>query len=234
MTEREWRKAVWPGIMLDYLTQTCRVQRSGCGRRKLRLFGVAYCRRVEHLLKIADLRKLIDSVEEWADDLKKKVSVLKLAVRSRVTEGCGVADDMIADYYADLLRQYARSHLAAMAVSWLGCDTAEYGSRCYANAALALEGENIVEETSRQCDILRDIFGNPFRAPPKFDKRWRTDTAASLARGMYESRDFGAMPILADALQDAGCDSDPILNHCRSEGPHVRGCWVVDLVLGKA
>ena len=50
---------------------------------------------------------------------------------------------------------------------------------------------------------------------------------------MYDARDFSAMPILADALQDAGCDSDDILNHCRSGGVHVRGCWVVDLVLGK-
>jgi hypothetical protein len=50
---------------------------------------------------------------------------------------------------------------------------------------------------------------------------------------MYESREFGAMPILADALQDAGCNNDAILNHCREPGEHVRGCWVVDLVLGR-
>jgi hypothetical protein len=50
---------------------------------------------------------------------------------------------------------------------------------------------------------------------------------------MYESRDFGPMLILADALQDSGCDNPDILTHCRSDGPHVRGCWVVDLVLGK-
>jgi hypothetical protein len=81
--------------------------------------------------------------------------------------------------------------------------------------------------------LLRDIFGNPFR-PVAFDKQWRTDTAVSIARGMYDSRDFGAMPILADALQDAGCDNEDVLNHCRGPGPHVRGCWVVDLVLGKA
>ena len=80
---------------------------------------------------------------------------------------------------------------------------------------------------------LELVGPNPFR-PIAFSPEWRTDTAASLARHMYESHEFGAMPILADALQDAGCDSDPILNHCRSEGPHVRGCWVVDLVLGKA
>jgi hypothetical protein len=81
--------------------------------------------------------------------------------------------------------------------------------------------------------LLRDIFGNPFR-PVAFDPAWRTDTAVSLASQMYESRDFGAMPILADALQDAGCTSDDILGHCRdSHATHVRGCWVVDLVLDK-
>ncbi|VTT98118.1 Uncharacterized protein OS=Sorangium cellulosum (strain So ce56) GN=sce5710 PE=4 SV=1 [Gemmataceae bacterium] len=80
--------------------------------------------------------------------------------------------------------------------------------------------------------LLRDIFGNPFR-PVAFDGVWRTSTAVALARGMYESRDFGPMPILADALQDAGCENEEVLGHCRGGGPHVRGCWVVDLVLGK-
>jgi len=81
-------------------------------------------------------------------------------------------------------------------------------------------------------DRLRDVFGNPFQ-PVTFAPEWRTDTAVTLARQMYESREFGAMPILADALQDAGCDSTDVLDHCRGPGPHVRGCWVCDLVLGK-
>ncbi|AWM42247.1 hypothetical protein C1280_14260 [Gemmata obscuriglobus] len=79
---------------------------------------------------------------------------------------------------------------------------------------------------------MRDIFGNPFR-PVTFSLEWRTETTVALAAQMYESRDFSVMPILADALQDAGCDSADILDHCRGSGPHVRGCWVVDLVLGK-
>lgn len=79
---------------------------------------------------------------------------------------------------------------------------------------------------------LRDIVGNPFR-PAAFSTCWRTDTAVALARQMYESREFGAMPILADALQDAGCENEDVLGHCRGEGPHVRGCWVVDQVLNK-
>ncbi|MBN9119949.1 MAG: hypothetical protein J0I06_12435 [Planctomycetes bacterium] len=81
--------------------------------------------------------------------------------------------------------------------------------------------------------LLHDIFGNPFLLVP-FSTAWRTDTAVTLARQMYESRDFSAMPILADALQDAGCDSADVLAHCRdADQPHVRGCWVTDLVLGK-
>lgn len=75
---------------------------------------------------------------------------------------------------------------------------------------------------------------NPFR-PVAFDSAWRTSTAIALAQQMYESRDFSAMPILADALQDAGCDNADVLDHCRDQNAtHVRGCWVVDALLGKA
>ena len=90
------------------------------------------------------------------------------------------------------------------------------------------------ERRDRVCaELLREVFGNPHR-PVRFDPAWRTDTAVAIARQMYDSREFSAMPILADALQDAGCDSDELLNHCRSAtATHVRGCWVVDLVLGK-
>jgi hypothetical protein len=89
------------------------------------------------------------------------------------------------------------------------------------------------DEASIQVGFNKDIFGNPFR-PAVFSPSWRTDTAISLARTMYDSREFSAMPILADALQDAGCDSDDVLTHCRdANATHVRGCWVCDLVLGK-
>jgi hypothetical protein len=80
--------------------------------------------------------------------------------------------------------------------------------------------------------LLRDIFGNPFR-PVSFDPRWRTADTLGLARGIYEDRAFDRLPLLADALMDAGCADEQVIGHCRSEGAHVRGCWVVDLVLGK-
>jgi hypothetical protein len=99
-------------------------------------------------------------------------------------------------------------------------------------AAMAVTRETLHILQREQCAWLRCLFANPFR-PVTFSPEWRTDTAIALARQMYDSRDFTAMPILADALQDAGCDNEGILDHCRGEGPHVRGCWVVDLVLGK-
>jgi hypothetical protein len=86
------------------------------------------------------------------------------------------------------------------------------------------------EASALYAHFLRELHGNPFR-PVAADPSWLTSTVVVLARQMYESRDFSAMPILADALQDAGCDNDDILNHCRdTTALHVRGCWVVDLV----
>ena len=80
--------------------------------------------------------------------------------------------------------------------------------------------------------MIRELFANPFH-PATFDPQWRTATVVAMVRGMYEARDFSAMPILADALEDAGCEDLDILDHCRGGSTHVRGCWVVDRILGK-
>jgi hypothetical protein len=81
-------------------------------------------------------------------------------------------------------------------------------------------------------DLIRDIFGNRFR-PVAVEPSWLTPTTVQYAEGIYEGRAFDRLPTIADALQDAGCDNEQILTHCRGAGLHVRGCWVVDLVLGK-
>src|SRR6202035_3906812 len=95
-------------------------------------------------------------------------------------------------------------------------------------ARSAAEASNNPEEALpierlSQCTLLRDIFGNPFR-PVTLIPSWLTPTVVALAHQMYDSRDFSAMPILADALQDGGCENAQILEHCRGTGPHVRGC----------
>jgi hypothetical protein len=88
-----------------------------------------------------------------------------------------------------------------------------------------------VDPDLHSVELLREVYGNPYRLLP-FAPAWRTSTATTLARQMYDSGDFGAMPILADALQDAGCDDGAILDHCRDANQlHVRGCWVLDHVL---
>jgi hypothetical protein len=80
--------------------------------------------------------------------------------------------------------------------------------------------------------LIIDIIGNPFR-PVVLDPTWLTSTVVALAAGIYGEKAFDRMQILADALQDAGCEDSDVLEHCRDGLPHVRGCWVVDLLLGK-
>src|SRR5581483_9370855 len=89
------------------------------------------------------------------------------------------------------------------------------------------------EERAKPCSWIRDMFPNPFQ-PVIFDPQWRTQKALALANQIYTDRAFDRMPILADALEEAGCTNADILNHCRQPGEHVRGCWVVDLLLGKS
>jgi hypothetical protein len=88
-------------------------------------------------------------------------------------------------------------------------------------------------EHERQSQLLRCVMGNPFRPAVVIESRWQTSTVIDLATAIYEECAFDRMPILADALMDAACDNDEITGHCRSEGPHVKGCWVIDLLLGK-
>jgi hypothetical protein len=87
-----------------------------------------------------------------------------------------------------------------------------------------------------QAGLLHEIFGNPFR-PAALDPSWlawHDGAVRKMARAIYDERRFADLPILADALEDAGCAEAAILAHCREPGEHVRGCWVVDLLLGKA
>jgi hypothetical protein len=102
------------------------------------------------------------------------------------------------------------------------------------SAASAILQSAEARERERQCHLLRDIVGNPFR-PVGIDPlwlSWRDGTIPKIAQTIYEERAFDRLPILADALVDAGCTNEDILKHCREAGEHVRGCWVVDLLTG--
>ncbi len=105
------------------------------------------------------------------------------------------------------------------------------------NWALRLTGggEPPTEGHFNEPGLIRDVFGNPFQ-PSSISPLARARnncTILKLAQGIYTDNAFDRLPILANALEDAGCDNANILAHCRGGGEHVRGCWVVDLILGK-
>lgn len=85
-----------------------------------------------------------------------------------------------------------------------------------------------------ECSIVRCVIGNPFRPAPHLSDAIRTSTVVSIATAIYDENAWDRLAVLADALEEAGCDNAEVLAHCRGRGPHVRGCWVVDLLLGKS
>jgi hypothetical protein len=213
MTEAEWLACPEPESLLKHI-------RDGASDRRLRLFACACCYRVYAGQEEGDEWAAVGVAERYADGL---ASAEELAGAEGEMD-CGDYRYGPADYAAspDVGAAVGAAAAAALLIKY---------NLTYPDAHRARLYE---VELAAQAALLRDIFGNPFR-PVHFSDSWRTDTAVSLARQMYESRDFSAMPILADALQDAGCESDNILSHCRDTSlTHVRGCWVVDLMLGKA
>ena len=199
--------------------------------RKLRLLGCACCRKAWSIYSQV-AQHAVEMAERFADGLATKSECRDaenaLANAAHVNGPRELVNNSAYRAAASVPRKvawdYASVVLTHPAYPFRG---PKYERFCRERDAL------IAKESNEHLDLLRDIFGNPFR-PVMFDSNWRTTTAIQLAQHMYDSRDFSAMPILADALQDAGCDKADILDHCRRPGPHVRGCWVVDLVLGKA
>ena len=237
MTEAEWLTTTSTYNMLTRSPAVCDQ------RRKLWLFGCACFRRQWHLLVDQRTRRYVETAERHIDG---HCSDCEIDAAWESFDTAWRDDSLASDGHLDPYRALRKltGRISPYGSLDLACRVAE-GFACYATKTHHTDtGDDWDEEKSAnwkshdrqeikdQADLLRDIFGNPFR-PVTFSPSWSTGTALSLAQGMYESRDFSAMPILADALQDAGCDSADVLDHCRGPGPHVRGCWVVDLVLGK-
>ena len=217
MNEAEWLNSHDPRAMLQDVGNTA-------SERMLLLFCVACCRAIGAPHPDRD-GPIIEAVERYADGIGSEAEVIR-AVRAYDSDYC--LAHRIAQFFEIRGHGYDLSlHLHAAGVtntaSWIGLG--QGGSELE-------RGAEIGRRAREQAALLRDIIGYPFR-PVAFDPAWRTSNAVALAAQMYESRDFSAMPILADALQDAGCETAEILDHCRSAGPHVRGCWVVDFVLAR-
>lgn len=238
ITRRQWRLSQSPGEMIDHLEVTQDVDETRSGKRMLRLFHVACCRRGSSMLERDPVRPVLEAAERYADGAYQRDRMIRLVERVRADLWNALPDEIVvSEEYLFAELQYGHlppqiDHLR-IAVLDIGDPRQAYELEShYLTIAHGVAGRGLVAELSLQCALLRDIFGDPFHLVA-FNPAWRTDTAVTLARAMYESRNFSAMPILADALEDADCHDDVILSHCRDpEQVHVRGCWVVDAVLG--
>jgi hypothetical protein len=219
MTEDKWITAANPLNLLLHVKRAAPGLRTKHGRRKFRLFASGCARRALTEQSTA-LLPAIEAAERFADgemDTTELYAISTTIFRSPV--------------WKSLPRSMQTVVLRLI-------DPETWGSvqvwRWVTNPDMdTLRGNKPIEEKRHLAALVRDLFGNPYR-PVKFDRSWRTSTAVALTDGIYADRAFDRLPILADALEEAGCDSGEVLAHCRGDGPHARGCWVVDLVLGKA
>lgn len=218
MTEEAWLQCSDPTAMLEFLNR--RVT-----DRKLRLFAASCLRQNWDALYDPREQQAVEVAEQLADG-RADDERLKTAEENllNLRDECDDADlEFVLSVPLDLL------------LPKFSIDSATSCARCTASHAEYAEGgfDGLEEELrDEQAFMLRDIVGNPFR-PVAFNPRWRSADTVGLARGIYDERAFDRLPLLADALMDAGCADEQVIGHCRSDGPHVRGCWVVDLVLGK-
>ena len=223
MTEAEWLACTDPRVMVGFLEDKV-------SDRKWRLFACAYCRTLLwDLLPDAGVRHAIAVSEAYADGqvpesaLETQMSILRAVARGAVGRVAKVP--YVPDYVPDAAKSREERELDAL--EW-----AEWAVRIPESGFWIAESE---EERKHQCALLRDLLGNPFRLVT-VDPGWLTregNSVLKLARAIYDEGRFDQMPVLADALEDAGSLNADLHAHMRGPGPHVRGCWAVDLLLGK-
>jgi hypothetical protein len=228
MTASDWLGCTDPEEMLKFL-------RGKASDRKLRLFAVACCRRIWHLLEDERSRRAVEIAEQVADGMLPHDALRSAQRDAWEAVPCASGDSHVsaaraagraAEPEAYLAGRYTRNEFVE-----LGGEIAEerrsvgpVGEQAYWRGRA--DGER------RLAWLLRCIFGNPFR-PTTTDPAWLNSNLLDLAQTIYEERAFHRMPELADTLEEAGCHDTDILDHCRGPGPHVRGCWLIDAILGK-
>jgi hypothetical protein len=218
VTEAQWLAENDPTPLLMFL-------RDRGEPRRLWLFAVACCRHFRQVIETDFGRNIVEAVERHADGIlpytaiRTAVLALNRFLRSDVPSS-------ILYLNSSLVGAFGGPY--AWAAAWKVDD--------YTRRVIRMTGRNGCKENAFRADVVRCIFINPFRPRPTIDPdwlRWNDGTVPRLARSIYDERRFGDLPILHDALLDAGCDDSNILDHCKDPGPHVRGCWVLDLLLAK-
>ncbi len=214
MDEAAFDRCTDPHAMLSFLTDRARLS-----ERKARLVAAACCRRCWHLLVDERSRKAVEVAEQYADGAADRTARASAeADANRAAGGLRGRSWFVA--LAAKMATAGRIPLPAVIASTPSDDL--------------LRPEEIEARRCGQADLLRDLIGPlPFRQV-LFDPSWRTPAVMALATVIYDDRRFEDLPILADALEEAGADDAEILGHLRQKEPsHVRGCWCLDLVIGK-
>jgi hypothetical protein len=242
VTEAEWLACADPHEMLGTL-------RAKGSERKLRLFAAACCRRAAFM------------VGAWAYDFRRDDYWRALATAERFADGAASADELdraqsgaddctfinqdleFADlgHGVDPFRDVASADPAVVADIWqqVLLLVREFGADPNATGPRRRHDAEERAERSAQAGLLRDLLGNPFR-PAAPCPAWRAPQVVALAQAAYDQRELPSgtlsparLGVLADALEEAGCADAELLGHLRGTGPHVRGCWALDLILGK-
>jgi hypothetical protein len=214
LTAERWLVWTDPKPMLE----GCRGQ-----PRKLRLFACACVRRVWHQLP-SESRRAVELAERFADG-----------------EATDEERRMLEREYAAGHRFSPRTSAEVATLACLGATHARLGQNVVGNALSACETAAEAEASggpafhaarAKQADLVREIFGNPFD-PVHIDPAWllwNNRTVPQIAKRIYQERSFGDLPVLADALEEAGCTNAELLTHLREPRQHVRGCWALDLL----
>ena len=222
MTEQEWLSCSKLSTALEFL-------RNKISQRKLRLFAVACCRYLGGaMMNEPQCRNAVEMAEQYADgdvsletlravsldDSKANPGFRKLDIETAryvIEPDAFEAALKGAESSRELGDEVDASDLDSRHPQWINC---------------------VNERIKRQELLLRDIVGNPFRSS-LFEPQWFNPKLVELAFDIYKDRRFNRLPYLADVLEKTGCDNSIILNHCRDNNPHARGCWVVDKILCK-
>ena len=236
MTEQDWLTASDPEPMLKFLL-------AKPNERRLRLFALACCRSIWHLLGNPACRKAIEVAEMYADGLTsaEELEAAHNAAREGTRHDFRIARNQ---GNAGVLKaiSFATSFATSPSASFLSDVSAKnaFGASYLYSIAYSEKHpiadwmkaweEAAAVERRKQCGLIHEIFGNPFRSV-KIHSTWLSPAVLRLAETTYGDRAFERMPILGDALEEAGCSNAEILEHCRGPGPHVRGCWLIDLLL---
>jgi hypothetical protein len=224
VNERQWLNGDDPQAMLRFLGESA-------GDRKLRLFACACLRELWPWTQERAVRRAVLVAERFADGRATRQELQSAfvvawpnkwePVRSAAAAAANAPER--CPWQGGRVQELARAAADRVVRCGYGRQKATVGDGRWGALCAAAR--------KAQAELVREVFGNPFRTL-SFEPSWLTPTVRAVAQVIYDDQELRDMPVLADALEEAGCDNEAVLNHCRGGGRHRLGCWVVDLALG--